>query len=287
MVEPCFNELTINPFCSSDEEMEQQIDGLISTLKSLEQRGIKRVRYENSFNDIKLREGYTLLDYCNKAIKGKQINNRNFLYGFLRKPYLYEEEEVLFDKYDNCKFISENGNTEDCLGLYIAFVMNSFAVGFDNGIFKDNQNLSCHLRLTKNGETINKHVPCVTKPEHIFTEEIVEILSNQHDLLVDKTSIPIENKKVHVAKHHGKKECLKHANELRSSPYVTEILNSIDFDCNEKQYIHKIAEPNLIEIRLYWTKKGYGLCVATTGKDIIQTRWIAKHMNKIYGKSSK
>lgn len=284
MVEPCFNELTMIPYCSTGDEVEQRIESFISTLNTLKQHGIKRVRYENSFDDIKLREGYTLSDYCNKANKGKQINNRDFLYGFLRKPYLYEDEEVLFDKYDNCKFVSKNGNTEDCLGLYIAFVMNSFAVGFDNGVFKDNQNLSCHLCLTKNGETIHEHVPCVTKPEHIFTEEIVEILSNQHDLPVDKTSTPVENKKVHVAKHHGEKECLKHANELKLSPYVTEILNSIDFDRNEKQYIHKIAEPNLLEIRLYWTKEGYGLCVATTGKDIIQTKWIAKYLDKKHGK---
>lgn len=283
MVEPCFNELTMIPYCSTEDEVEQRVDSFISTLNTLKQHGIKRVRYENGFSDIILKEGLSLEDYCNQAATGKRKNNRDFLYSFLKKPYLNEGEESVFNKYDDCVFLSEQDESINCLGLYVAFIMNSFAVGFENGIFKDNKNLNCHLCLTKNNQIFHARVVCMTRPEHLFDEEIIEILSNQDDLPVDKTIIPDEKKKIHISKHHGIKECLTHARELISSKYVTEILNSIDFDRSEKQYIHKITEPNLLEIRLYWTKGGYGLCVATTGKDIIQTKWIAKNLDKKFG----
>ena len=40
--------------------------------------------------------------------------------------------------------------------------------------------------------------------------------------------------------------------------------------------------PKLIEVRLTWTKAGYGLCVSTTAENIIQNHWIANLLKKKY-----
>lgn len=293
MIEPCFNELSIEPLCADDLEVEQRIGVFVSTLNALKDIGIKRVRYENGFSDIALKKNYTLFEYCNEAKSGKQKNNKDFLYGFLRKPYLNdekEEEKNLFCQYEDCKYIDEERSQVDCLGLYVAFLLNSFAVGFDhttknkNNSEKEETHTKCQLLLTKDGMNIEGHVWCITKPEHLYEEELVELLSDQNDLPVEKTRLSKENKKKHLPPHHGIDKCRDHADDLLSSPYIIEVLNSIYFDSKEKQYIHLVRDPNVIEVRLYWTKEGFGLCVATTAKNVIQNKWIAKHLQNKYEK---
>ena len=52
MIEPCFNELTIFPLCTTNEDMDKRLATFIDLLKEIKKYGIKNVRYESSFLDI-------------------------------------------------------------------------------------------------------------------------------------------------------------------------------------------------------------------------------------------
>lgn len=278
MIEPCFNELSIFPLCTTDEDMDKRLATFVDLLKEIKQYGIKRVRYENSFSDIKLKEDYSLLDYCNKASTSEERDRRHFFYATMRRPYLDEEKEELFYAYDKCE-LEDGDERKDCMGMYVAAITKSFAVGFNT----ENQQTSYKLHLQKNTEIEEvRDILNLTLPEHTHIPQFIELMSVQEDLPVPKSSLVANQKRKHLSDHHGKKECDSHAKQLLESPYIHEVLNTIDFDPTEVSYIHKVKAPNLIEVRLIWTKAGYGLCISTTAENIIQNHWIANLLRKQY-----
>lgn len=279
MIEPCFNELSVEPFCNTAEEVERRVATFIDLLKKIEKLGIKRTRYENSFTDIKLQENYSLLDYCENV---KNPDQRNFLYSHMRRPYMDDDKE--FFTYSDYKFVTDEGKEFDCIGLYVSHITKSFAVGFDAGLFEGSRHIECRLSLIKNDEKKTTTICCLTLPQHLNNDLFVELMSEQEDLPVPSCEITPKDKKIHISAHHGKKECEAHADRLVKCKYVKEVLNSIDFNPSEKNYIHKVDDKNLIEVRLVNTKSGYGLCISTTATNKIQNHWIAKYLKREFSK---
>lgn len=283
MVEAAFNELTTFPYCTTDDEVESRVSTFTDVLKELTNLGVKNVRYEDSFADISLKENYSLADYCNNCSNSDQRNRRALLYSKMRRPYLTEEKENLLNKYCDCKYLHSDGSQKDCLGLYVADITDSFAVGFEQPDCDDKCPEICTLQIVQNnGTKVNHYVCCLTKPEHINLDEFVRLMARQDDLVVPKYTG--DGKKISLPSHHGQAECKQHAKQLIGCDYIKEVLNSIDFDPSEKQYIHKVRNNNIIEIRLTWTKEGYGLCVSTTATNMAQNYWIARYLEEKYSK---
>ena len=282
MIEACFNELTMTPLCTSDEEVKERVSVFIQVLKEIKKEGIKKVRYERDFSDIKLKEEYSLHDYCIDKNPTNR-NQSNFLYGILRRPYIDEDKEHLIYENDDAKFVSQEGNEYDCIGLYVAHITDSFTIGFDTAPFKGDHRQKCHLRLTTGGKTKDVSVLCITEPSHINNIEIIDLISDQEDLSVNHCNIDPRNKqKKSFPKHHGSKECKDFEKRILESKYIIEVINSIDFDSSEKDCISRVYSDNKIDIRLTYTKQGYGVCVLTSANTTIQNHWIAKHIKKKY-----
>lgn len=285
MIDACFNELSVRPYCIDDSEVNLRVSTFVDLLKVLRSLGIKHVRYESSFADLALKEDLSLKEYCDNARSSQDKNRRDFLYGVMRQPYIDEDEPDLIYGYDDTFFVSDSGEEVSCLGLYIAHVTQSFAVGFDSGLFKGDSHKVCRLRLLKGDGSTFASVCCLTRAGQVEEiPEFEELMAGQDDLPVPECLLPPGEKKIHLPEHHGSKECRKHSQRLVMEKYVTGVLNSIDFDSSEKGYIHKVRDKNIIELRLYWTSRGYGLCVQTSAESRIQNRWIARYLDKKYGK---
>ena len=285
MIDACFNELSVRPYCIDDSEVNLRVSTFVDLLKVLRSLGIKHVRYESSFADLALKEDLSLKEYCDNARSSQDKNRRDFLYGVMRQPYIDEDESDLIYGYDDTFFVSDSGEEVSCLGLYIAHVTQSFAVGFDSGLFKGDSHKVCRLRLLKGDESTFASVCSLTRAEQVEEiPEFEELMAGQDDLPVPECLLSSGEKKIHLPEHHGSKECRKHSQRLVMEKYVTGVLNSIDFDSSEKGYIHKVRDKNIIELRLYWTSRGYGLCVQTSAESRIQNRWIARYLDKKYGK---
>lgn len=288
LTDPCFNELSVFPLCTNDAEVHTRIETFVSLLRRLRKYGFVKLRSEHGLSDFKLTETMSLFEYCQLAFtkdnpNKKDRDNAIFLFTFVRKPYLKDNEESNFGDYDEVKYCSDEvKNTwRNCYGFYIAYILNSFAVSFDVPITNP-----CQLKLIRNKIVNTKIV--------VDSEQIVEIANvsnvNQldndgfiiHALSEKEINVPkAGSNKVHtftLPSHHGIKECQQHGEMLLQSPYVVDILNSIPFDSSEKQYIHNVYPDGIIEVRLHWTKAGYGLKIATSAQDIIEAWWIAKNL---------
>lgn len=293
LADPCFNELSVFPLCTNDVEIHTRIETFVSLLRRLRNYGFNKIRCEHGISDFRLTDTMTLRDYCQAAYSksnqdNKDKNNANFLLAAIRKPYLTNDEESCFGNFDEAKYCSDESNDTwcDCYGLYVAFLLESFTVGFDGSISSQ-----CKLKLTKNKIKDSK----VT----VDSEKIVSIanISNENQLDSDEFIIhTLSEKEINVPKaginkaqtfnlpsHHGIKECMQHGKVLLKSPYVVDILNSIPFNRTEKQYLHKVHPDGIIEVRLHWTKSGYGLNISTSARDIIEAWWVAKHLQKHFG----
>lgn len=285
MIEPCFNELSVEPLCVTAEDVSKRVLVFAHLLAHLHKYGIRKVRYENGIEDILLSTDYTLRDYCVKFLKShdpkdaQDRKNVETLLSMIRKPYLNDTEEPAFNNYDDVKY--EDGEDEkDCMGLYVAHLLGSFSVGFDSGISSP-----CRLKLTKKNTdgtvwTEYANIAFVSNKEQcIIDKAFIEIMSNQ-PMTVDAVDKSTSKKTFSLPVHHGLKECKEHGTLLLEDAYVKDILVSIPFDSSEKKYIHDVLPDGSIEIRLYWTKKGYGLRISTSAKDIVEGWWIAKHLEQ-------
>lgn len=283
MIEPVLNELSFYPLCQSDDEVENRLVVFIDLIKELKNLGIRFVRYERSFADIMLKEHYSLEDYCFQAKDSKSKNRKDFFYSTFRRPYIDEDNESLLYENDSCKFVSNDCVEYDTLGLLVAHVTDSFAVGFDAGLFQGGSHKLCTLKLCKNNEVKNVHVCCLTQKDLIFSlKEFILLMASQPDL---KVPISInKNRLINLPAHHGKDECEEFGKRLLDCDYVNEILNSIDFSPSEKNFIHKVGERNILEVRLPKSKHGYGLCISTSAENIIHNYWISYYLSARYGK---
>lgn len=294
LAEPCFNELSVFPLCTSDAEVIERIDAFVALLHRLGRYGFKKIRCEHGLSDLRLTEDQTLYEYCQTAYSKdnkdrKSRNNAEFLWTFIRKPYLKDDEESEFGNFDEVKYcVDKDKNTWcDCYGFYAAYLLNSFVVSFNMKVSNP-----CKLKLIKYKKEQDKFVIDSLKIVEIANVSNVEQLDNddyvidtlsEKDLKVPKASADEKQMEFTLPTHHGKKECMSHGKLLLQSPYVIKILNSIDFDSSERHYIHRVQSDGIIEVRLHRTKMGYGLMIATTARDIIETRWVAKKLDETYG----
>ena len=285
MVEACFNELSIQPYCTDDSEVDHRVSTFVDSLKGLWALGVRNVRYESSFADLSLKENLSLKEYCDNARSSRARNHKDLLYSVMHRPYIDDDKSDSVFGYDSVVFVTDSGEEISCLGLYVAYLTRSFAVGFDSGLFKGDRHNVCKLRLVTGSVCKEDSVCCLTQADHIETiREFETLVASQIDLPVPECLLPPEKKKIHLPAHHGYKECIEHSQRLVKEKYVTGVLNSIDFDSSEKEYIHRVEDKNIIELRLYWTPKGYGLCIQTSAESRIQNKWIARYLDKKYGK---
>lgn len=271
----------MEPLCSTNDEVELRIQTFATLLKELNKNNIKTVRYENSFSDIKLKQNLTLHDYCLSSYNYNR-DIVNLLYSTMKRPYLSEEQDRDFYTYDDVKFVSAQNTEHNCIGLYIAKLKNTFAIGFNAGLFKDKLDVSYTLKLKKADKIKTDNVFCLTKISNLDNPDFINFIAKHPDLTVQKSDLPFhEKKRKKFPKHHGMKECSDFQEKILRCDYVIQVLNSIDFNSAEHECIHKVYEDK-IEIRLVDTPKGYGVCIQTTAKTKLQNYWIANYIQKNY-----
>ena len=292
MIEPTFNELSFLPLCERDEEVELRLNNFVNLLSKLKEYGIYHVRIEENFSQMPLKEGISLYDLFMDDIKSSDSARRNraqLLASTLRQPCVTDDIEPDFygkekDAIDKC--VCTNIEPErECIGLYVADILKSFSVGFAQSWLDTNQK-KCDIQIFHEDKSKNRNsvVLCMTSADDENHEMFVELMSSQDDLPVEQNNDDPDGKVNRFPPHHGREECIEYAKQIANSKYVCRVLNTIDHNAGEKDFIHKIHDDGLIEIRMTWTGRGLGIVVATTGKNKAQMEWIAKHLEKNYKK---
>ena len=298
MIEPVFNEFSAYPLCDSQIVSDSRFITLVELIKHLERYGIKRVRYESSIHDIPFTTQKSLGVYCNDIINNRpanaaKLNYVYYLFSRIKPPFINDAENVFPDNIEKATYyrVADDGHeeviSENPISLLAASFLKSFTIGFDNNtdsslqlrlFFRSRENCGRSKTYTKDINLI-----CVsTKESCLSNSRFIEFLASQEDLQVP---LPKDKKSsFNLPEHHGQKECKSHGEDLLKNPYVKDILTTRKFNGGESDYISKVYHDGRIEVRLYWTHSGYGLLIATSGEDIVQTTWIANQLNKAFGK---
>lgn len=295
MIEPVFNELTFTPLCISDDEVEARIDGFANLLRKLKNYGITHVRVEEKFNQIPLKKDYSLNDLYLRDYLSKDSAKRNRSYllaGMLRHPSLTEDIERDFygseddiSKVENCLCTSITP-VRDSIGLFVASILNSFAVGFKQSWIADERSKACEIEIVfeDKSKNVKKTVFCATEENDDQHPMFVDLMSSQPDLCVVSCDETPEKKVNRFPTHHGMNECKEYAEQIAKCKYVTKVFNTIDHNADENAFIHRILDNGIIEIRMTWTTRGLGLVLGTTGRNKVETTWIAKYLEEKYKK---
>ena len=99
---------------------------------------------------------------------------------------------------------------------------------------------------------------------------------------MQSSSILPENKKIHVRDDHGVDVLKDFWNKIKKCEYVEACINSIPFNSHDRKLIKTVKPNGEIELVLYWTDKGLGICIKTTGRNFRGTQRIAEILETKY-----
>lgn len=278
-MEACFNELSIYPYCVDLEEVNQRVDVYIQVVKETIKLVSKRIRYEQGLSSVLLMENLSLAQYC---FDKKNKNKGDFLMSCVKKPYIEENSEVekRFTEYDNANLKKNEAEIVACYGLYVAYLYNSFCVGFCSESFWSNSFFT--LQLTKDKKIIEVPVVCISQCDELKKDSFIDWAISNIPIQVSQTLIQPQRKKVSLRDDHGKDVLDSFANRLKNIPYIIGVINSLPFNPKETDFIRNVYEDGRIEIVLVDTDLGLGLIIQTTATNMLETKWIAKYLKEYF-----
>lgn len=275
-----FNEVSLYPFGDNKSEVDKvyEIRNLITDFRKNGFSNLRSVTYEQ----IKLSEKLNLKEWTDLTNNNEELKKYRdlayFIYSNIRPPYLNKnDEKVSVENYRLKDPNSKELNDIIPYGLAFADKFSSFSIGIPSSISPDD-----FLWKISDNEGKEKQVLCIHSSSKMNEDKVIDILVQLPDLNVPECKLKPSDKNIKkkMPDHHESKEVEKFGKDLLEDPYIVEVINSIDQNSCEKNFIRKIFDDGKIEIRMTWTKRGSGLIVSTTGKNLYQTAWIAHHLEK-------
>jgi hypothetical protein len=279
-MEICFNELSIYPYCIDLNAVNQRVDTYVQVIKEAIKLGAKKIRYEYGLSGVMLMENLSLDQYC---FDKRNKNKGDFLMSCVKKPYIDEKSEFedLFTKYDDANLKKKETELITCYGFYAAFLYNSFCVGFCSEPYWIDSSFT--LQLTKNEKTIEVSIICISQSDEFNKELFINWAINNIQVSVPQTPILPRMKKVSLRDDHGNDILKSFADSLKNCSYIKSVINSLPFNPQETNFIHNVYEDGKIELVLTETDQGLGLIVETTATNMLETKWVAKHLKTYFG----
>lgn len=285
----CFNELSTQPLCASVSDVEQRVRDFLIMLRDVRKHtGITKVRHAGDMTTIALTPALTLQDYLNTHTNDPAVRA---LLGIFTHPQVDEKDEISFQNYiDTATEIKMDDNSvTPADGFNAAYCQNTFCVGFESCATWQKDFFD--LVVTSNGKQNNVSWVCISSSRVYGTEEeyacrrlaIDKWLQERNVELVKSKTLP-DQKPSEVEGDHGQNLLKEHAKMLNRHPYVEGVLTSLQFKPHSREYILKIYDDGLLDIVLWWEDAGYSMRVKTTGRNVAETKEIAKILREKYGR---
>lgn len=209
-----------------------------------------------------------LLAGCDKYSGFREI--RNMLYSFLQQPYESDEVDAKQEEYLAHQWTIYD---EEPYGLALSIIMDS------GGMSLPGDKWNSYLLPVKCDDSL-------VEARNIYdahsANNLIEWVEANKDVELMTTDIAPENKKFHVRDDHGSDVLRAFSKRLFKSQYVVEVINSLEFQSHNREFIHKIKGEGIVEIVLPWTDQGLGMAVRTTGRNIRETEKIAEILREEY-----
>ena len=269
-MELIFNELSTQPFAGSFSDCYSRVRQLIATYKTAESHGFKRVRFQQTLNQIMLQNDYSMIDFISDP-RAKTF--AGIILGVYRYPFIDDNSEEE-NRYIQSNFsILKDGKKLPAHGLGAAYLYHTIGIGFCSELFWKNILFPLQIEGIENRI---ENILSVSYPEHFKEQVFLDWKEQNTDVQLIECDINFSEKNISLRDDHGKDVLLRFAKLLVKSPYVIEVVNSLPHNSYENNFIRKVKQNGLIEIVLTGTDKGFGLLVKSTGRNYKETEKIAE-----------
>ncbi|MDM8567066.1 hypothetical protein QUF74_15620 [Candidatus Halobeggiatoa sp. HSG11] len=277
-MELIFNEISAKYLTENDYEVTKRMQNLCGICKKAKEHGFSNLRVEREFRTCLLKESYTIENWLN-ARSVSHIQKQFFL-SYLKFPYIEESDEnaetTFIEKDYYLNEIDEHRfNRERVEGLAVAYIYDTIAVSFPvTEVWKN-----FYIKLIDEIERIIevKHVSLI---EHF--EYHKNFIDSNKEIILQETALNPSKKGIKLRDDHGKDILKAFAKKLINSCHVIGVINSLPFNSKDTIFIRKIYPDGKIEMVLFWTERGYGLIIQTTGRNLRETEAIAKILEEKY-----
>ena len=285
----CFNDLSEKPLCKTEDEAERRLLYFVNLLKEVRiHRGITKVRHANDISQIYLTKDMTMQDYCNMHMHEPAV--AALIWTIIHPQVDMNDDKTLQSYLDTTTEVIFNGDRNIVSdGFNAAYCQQTFCVGFNSGSVWNNDFFN--ISVTSNRQNRKLKWACISSLDFFSTDSVnanrkldfEKWLTDIRPVILIETNIPSDQKQIKLRPDHGKKELEEHAKLLSQSPYVEAILTSLAFQPHKKSYITKIYDYGEIDITLTSDDRGLSMRLKTTGRNIAETREIAKILKMKYG----
>lgn len=285
----CFNDLSIQPLCTSEASAEQRVIHFLVMLKEVRKHTcITKVRHAGDMASIQLTPTMTMQDYLNTHTTHSAVRA---LLGIFTHPQIDMNDETSLKNY--CETATEIKLEDNRMipadGFNAAYCQNTFCVGFESSAtwqkdFFELSVISGEKRRDVKWVCISSPLVYSLSKEHAHRKLAFEAWLQERNVKLIETSLLPEQKPCNVEGDHGQHLLKEHAKLLNRHPYVEGALTSLPFKPKYRDYILKIHDDGLIDIVLWWEDGGYSMRVKTTGRNVAETQEIAKILKEKFGK---
>ncbi|MBE6283194.1 MAG: hypothetical protein E7098_02495 [Mediterranea massiliensis] len=259
---------------TTDTDIDSLIQNYAETIKEACCQGFRKVRYEKGVDHIMLREDYSLAQYLYENSTSQSVS---VLLATQTKPYIQEGDQAEEPYVMNQYYITLKGEDIQVEGLTAAALSVSIAIGMKNGNWTEDT-YKVFENKPKNKSSRVIEVLYAFHPIFFTKERFVEWADVNLPPKIEECGILPMKKEIQLADHHGKDVLKRLAKRLVCESYVKGILNSIDRNPKEKNFISGINE-NIVYITLV-NEGGFGMAVSTTARNVREARYIAKLIEK-------
>ena len=271
-MELLFNELSVISPSSDKYAANAKMKLFSEAVAAARKKGFRNIRSHYDSNQIELARGYSMYNW----LTSKEVPEayRNNLYGMLVLPFISDEDEEIESEFIQANYFFEdksNGIAKtECLGLASAYLYETISIGLqsNNAWKKNNLTISIEANDNKEIETVKNiySQSCLGVPT---ISDFVEQLGN---LELKESSLAPDDKKFHLADHHGTKELQDLWDKLKRNPYIIEARST---NWGGNRFIRKFEKNGVLEIVLVDSERKYALWVQSTGTNLRETKAIA------------
>lgn len=272
-MELIFNEISLHDKPENEYQAKFILENFAQTCGSFKKEGFNKLRVESDFWANIYFNNRNLSNFLQQIPSQTQ---KSFLRSFIRKPYIADDFISEADeKYVQNEYFYE---THKVTGLAYAYLLDTIAVSLLTNLVWESTNILIIEKCNGYGNKVS--VKNASKPEHERSHK--DWINSQKPIVLIKTKQKPQDKLIKLRDDHGKDVLQTFSERLRNSEYVKSIINSLPFNPNEKDFIHKIYPNGQIEIVLNKTDKGLGIIVQTAGRNLRETTEISKILEDKY-----
>jgi len=274
-----FNELTETPLAPDFSEAFKRVKQFLHTYKKRPSIFDKRIRLETYIGNLQLTDAMSLQDFCNETPQSRTLGS--LLLGLGKHPFIDEDSSEEDQYIQNRYILRYNGNEKESIGLAAAHLNDSICIGFEAEEYW--KEVEHQIVISNEGGVVcTPIVLSVSDPDHFKSLAVEEWLERHQPVSLVESSLESSEKSINLRNDHGKDVLLRFSKRLRTSCYVTSIVNSLPFNPKQRDFIKSVNANGLIEIVLTHTDQGLGIAVQTTGRNLQETQTIAEILKSSY-----